>query len=139
MDTVQKKTVDSTFRVRYAETDAMGVVYHANYLVWFEVGRGAYFRAMGQDYGRWEQEGYFLPVSEAYARYHAPACYGALITVQTWVEEARSRSVRLGYRVMDATSEACLVTGWTKHMCTDRQGRVRRLPKAVAAALTPHD
>ena len=65
-----RRIVETTLRVRYAETDAMGVVYHANYLVWFEVGRGDYFRTLGQDYAQWEHEGYLLPVSEAYARYH---------------------------------------------------------------------
>ena len=71
-----RRIVETTLRVRYAETDAMGVVYHANYFVWFEVGRGDWFRAFGQDYGEWETLGYFLPVSEAHARFHAPARYG---------------------------------------------------------------
>jgi acyl-CoA thioester hydrolase len=106
----------------------MGIVYHANYLVWFEVGRGEYFRSLGQDYGDWEQQGYLLPVSEVYARYHTPARYGDLISVRTWLEEMRSRSVTLGYEVRNATNQQCLVTGWTKHICVDREGHVRRLP-----------
>jgi acyl-CoA thioester hydrolase len=125
----QKRIVETTFRVRYAETDAMGVVYHAHYLVWFEVGRGDYFRAFGQDYGEWEKQGYYLPVSEAHARYHAPARYGDLVTVLTRLEELRSRSVTLGYEVVDALSRARLVTGWTKHICMDQEGRARRLPE----------
>jgi len=125
----QPRIVETTFRVRYAETDAMGIVYHANYLVWFEVGRGEYFRAMGQDYGEWEQHGYLLPVSEAYACYHAPARYAELVTVRTWLDKLRSRSVTLGYEVRSAATQQCLVTGWTKHICVDREGRVRRLPE----------
>ncbi len=131
----QKPIVETTLRVRYAETDAMGVVYHANYLIWFEVGRGEYFRAYGQDYVEWEQEGHFLPVSEAHARYHAPACYGDLVTVRTWVEQIRSRSLTLGYEVVDTASQARLVTGWTKHICMDREGRARRLPRDMLRLL----
>jgi acyl-CoA thioester hydrolase len=123
--------VETELRVRYAETDAMGVVYHANYLVWFEVGRGDFFRAMGQDYGHWEQRGYLLPVSEAHARYHAPARFGERIIVRTWVEQVRSRSLTLGYQVVHAESQERLVTGWTKHICMDREGRARRLPQEM--------
>lgn len=130
----EQHLVETTFRVRYAETDAMGVVYHANYFVWFEVGRGEYFRALGQNYGEWEQQGYLLPVSEAYARFHAPARYGDLITVRTWVEELRSRSAKLGYEVKDAASQERLVTGWTRHVCVDGEGRVCRLPTAMFAS-----
>jgi acyl-CoA thioester hydrolase len=124
----EKQIVETTLRVRYAETDAMGVVYHANYLAWFEVGRGEYFRVLGQDYVEWEKQGIFLPVSEVFARYHAPARYGDLVTVQTWLEAVRSRGLTLGYDVRHATSQARLVTGWTGHICTDREGRARRLP-----------
>jgi acyl-CoA thioester hydrolase len=124
-----ERVVESKLRVRYAETDAMGIVYHANYLVWFEVGRGDLFRAFGLDYGEWEERGYFLPVSEAYARYLSPAGNGDLIAVRTWLEETRSRSVTLGYEVCDAASRRRLASGWTKHLCVDRQGRMRRIPQ----------
>ena len=134
-----KRTVESSLRVRYAETDAMGVAHHANYLVWFEVGRGDYFRSLGQDYVHWEQAGYLLPVTEVCARYHTPAHYGALITVQTWLEQVRSRSVKLGYRVIDAGTRECLATGWTQHICADRNGRMRRLPAQMLNSLTGHD
>jgi acyl-CoA thioester hydrolase len=131
----QAQVVETMLRVRYAETDAMGVVYHASYLVWFEVGRGEYFRAMGQDYGDWEQQGYFLPVSEAYARFLAPARYGDLVTVRTWVGQARSRSVTLNYEVRHTAHQTRLVNGWTKHICTDREGRARRLPEDMLRML----
>lgn len=124
----QKRIVETELRVRYAETDSMGVAHHTNYLVWFEVGRGDYFRVHGQGYDEWERRGYFLPVSEAHARYHAPARYNDLVIVRTWVEQARSRSLTLGYEVRDATSQARLASGWTKHICMDREGHARRLP-----------
>jgi acyl-CoA thioester hydrolase len=124
----EKRVVETRLRVRYAETDAMGVVYHANYLIWFEAGRGDYFRTLDQDYNQWEQRGYWLPVSEAYARYYAPARFGDLVAVLTHVEEIRSRGLTLGYEVVDASSRRRLVTGWTKHICMDREGRAQRLP-----------
>jgi len=129
------RIVETQLRVRYAETDAMGVVYHANYLVWFEVGRGEYFRAMGQDYSNWEQQGYFLPVSEAYARFLAPGRYGDLVTVRTWVDQVRSRGVTLKYEVRLAGHETGLVSGWTKHICMDREGRACRLPEDMILLL----
>lgn len=127
----QKRVVETTLRVRYAETDAMGVVYHTNYLVWFEVGRGDYFRALDQDYSDWERRGVLLPVSEVYARYHAPARYADMITVRTWLESVRSRGITLGYKVHAASTHECLVSGWTKHLCVDQQGNVRRLPEEM--------
>jgi acyl-CoA thioester hydrolase len=130
-----KRVIETTIRVRYAETDAMGVVYHADYLVWFEVGRGEFFRALDQDYGEWEEKGYLLPASEAHARYHAPARYGDLVTIGTWVEEVRSRSVTLNYEVKNESTGQRLTTGWTKHICMDRQGSVRRLPMDLIRSL----
>jgi len=128
-------TSQTTLRVRYAETDAMGIVYHANYLVWFEAGRGDFFRDLGHDYGEWEASGYLLPVSEAYARYHSPAHYGELVTVHTWLEARQSRRITLGYKVTRAAGDTTLATGWTKHLCIDREGQVRRLPSELSSFL----
>jgi acyl-CoA thioester hydrolase len=133
MDT--KRVVESSFRVRYAETDTMGVVYHAHYLVWFEVGRGEYFRALGKDYAEWETQGYYLPVSEAHARYHAPARYGDLITVHTRLDDLRSRGLTLSYNVRDAASHTRLATGWTKHICMSRDRGACRLPEDMLSLL----
>jgi acyl-CoA thioester hydrolase len=128
-------TTQTTLRVRYAETDAMGVVYHANYLIWFEVGRGDHFRALGQDYREWEEVGLFLPVSEAYARYHAPARYGDLITIQTCLDKVRSRSITLRYQIVHDASGQTLCTGWTKHLCVDGEGQARTLPREMLRPL----
>jgi len=78
------RVVETTFRVRYAETDAMGVVYHTNYLIWFEVGRGEFMRQKGGNYADFEAQGFYLPVSEVDARFIAPARYGDLIIIRTW-------------------------------------------------------
>jgi acyl-CoA thioester hydrolase len=133
MDT--SRVTETSLRVRYAETDTMGIVYHANYLIWFEVGRGDFFRALGQDYGEWEKRGFLLPVSEAHARFHAPARYGDLITVRTSLAQLRSREVTLDYQVIQGETGQILATGWTKHICVDHKSHVRRLPQDLRWSL----
>jgi acyl-CoA thioester hydrolase len=130
--------VETTLRVRYAETDAMGIVYHTNYIVWFEVGRGEYMRQQGGEYAHLEGQGYYLPVIELQARYLAPARYGDLVTVRTWVEEARSRQVTFAYEVVMAETGQLLATGWTKHVCVDRKGTIKMIPQEVREMLRPH-
>jgi len=133
--------VEATLRVRYAETDAMGIVYHTNYIVWFEVGRGEYMRQQGGDYAHFEAQGYYLPVIEVLARYLAPARYGDLVKVRTRVEEARSRQVAFAYEVVMAeavsTSETgqLLATGRTKHVCVDEEGTIKTIPQTMREML----
>jgi acyl-CoA thioester hydrolase len=126
-------TVETTVRVRYAETDAMGVVYHANYLVWFEVGRGEYLRSLGQEYRTWEENSYLLPAVEAHIRYRAPARYDDRVVIRTWLQAVRSRSLTLGYEAVEAKSRQVLATGWTRHICIDHEGHARRLPDLLLA------
>jgi len=126
---------ESQLRVRYAETDAMGVVYHANYLVWFEVGRGDYMRQIGMEYAAIEAGGHILAVSEAGARYAASAHYSDLVSVRTWVEEVRSRTMTFRYEVRLTATDQVLVTGFTRHICIDRTGRVTALPSTVREML----
>jgi len=90
----QEKIVETTFHVRYAETDQMRVAHHVAYIVWFEEGRSAWMRAMGGDYADFEAEGFYLVVSEVQARYLAPALYGRRVTVRSWAEEVRSRTLK---------------------------------------------
>jgi len=127
--------VETDLRVRYAETDAMGIVYHGHYIVWFEVGRGEYMRQQGGDYAEFEAQGYYLPVIELDARFLAPARYGDLVTVRTWVEEMRSRGVTFAYEVVMRETGQTLATGHTRHVCVDREGQVRRLPQKLRALL----
>ncbi len=127
--------VEATLRARYAETDAMGIVYHTNYIVWFEVGRGEYMRQQGGHYAHFESQGYYLPVIEVQARYLAPARYGDLVTVRTRIEEARSRRVTFAYEVAMTETGQLLATGWTKHVCVDREGTIRTIPQEIREML----
>jgi acyl-CoA thioester hydrolase len=130
-----RSVIETTLRVRYAETDAMGVVYHTNYIIWFEVGRGEYSRQMGADYRTWEQAGYLLPVTEVACRYLAPARYGDLVTVYTWVEETRSRMVTFAYEVRMQETGKTLASGRTVHVCVNRNGQPAQIPAAWRAAM----
>ncbi len=130
-----RPVVETTLRVRYAETDAMGVVYHTNYIVWFEVGRGEYSRQLGADYGQWERRGFLLPVTEVSCRYLAPARYGDLVVVSTWVEDVRSRMVTFGYQVRMQESGQVLADGKTVHICVNREGQPSQIPADWREAL----
>lgn len=129
--------IETQFRVRYAETDAMGIVYHTNYIVWFEVGRGEYFWQQGMSYADWERQGVYFPVSEVSARFLAPARYGDLVAVRTWVEERRSREVAFAYEVLMAGTGQRLATGWTKHLCVNGEGQVVTIPPRLKDLLGP--
>ncbi|HJX39723.1 MAG TPA: thioesterase family protein [Anaerolineae bacterium] len=131
-----RDVVEASLRVRYAETDAMGIVYHTNYVVWFEVGRGEFMRQRGGDYSEFEKQGLYLPVTEVDARFIAPARYDDLVVVRTSVAEVRSRSVTMYYEVLMQDTGQLLVTGHTKHLCMDREGRVRRFPADLVDAFS---
>jgi len=124
-----KRIIETSFHVRYAETDAMGVVHHANYLVYFEEGRSQYMRDIGSDYAHIEASGFQLPVTETGIRYVSSLRYGQLVTVRTWLEENRSRRVTFAYEVMNNKSHKVLVSGFTRHVWTDTSGRVTRMPQ----------
>ncbi len=119
-----------TQRVRYAETDAMGIVWHGNYLLWFEVARVEALRAMGYPYARLEAEGYGLPVTEAHMRYGHAARFDDLLRIELWVEAIQSRKLRLGYRISHAESSQEFVTGYTEHVCW-RGGAIAVLPREL--------
>ncbi|HEV2150597.1 MAG TPA: thioesterase family protein [Longimicrobiaceae bacterium] len=124
-------------RVRYPETDQMGVVYHANYLAWCDMGRTELIRALGKPYAELEREGIFLAVADASLRYHAPARYDDLVRVETWVEEVRSRTVAFAYLItrVDGTGPGRLVTARTTLIALDRAGATQKLPAHLVAAL----
>ena len=118
----------SRVRVRYAETDAMGVVYYANYLIWFEVGRTDLLRTTGWSYREMEGEGFSLPVTESHCEYRVSARYDDEIDVRTSAAIVSPVRVRFDYEVVRAADAVVLATGHTVHAVLDRTGRPRRLP-----------
>lgn len=132
-------TID--FRVRYAETDQMGVVYHANYLVWCELGRTEYIRGIGRTYAQLEDEGIVLAVSDASIRFHAGARYDDMIRVSTTLADVRSRMVTFDYDVQQLDTEKRLVTARTTLIRLDGSGRPAALPaefrKLLESTVTP--
>jgi acyl-CoA thioester hydrolase len=125
----QPEFVEAVVSVRYAETDQMGVVYYANYLVWFEVGRVAWCRAKGFNYAEMEsRDSRFLMVAEAACRYKAPAHFGEDIVVRTALARATDRVIRYQYEIRNQATRQLLVTGETAHVVTDPQCRPARLP-----------
>lgn len=117
-------------RVRYAETDMMGIVYHAHYLAWFEVGRTELLRAHGIPYRTLEDEGYRLPVIEVQARYHRPALYDDVVTIVSRMQDHPSVRLRIDYEIFARDQK--LVTGHTLHAFINRQGEPVRPPVVFA-------
>lgn len=121
--------IDTEVRVRYAETDQMGVAYYSNYLVWFEVGRGEYCRQRGFVYRDFEKENdAHLAVAEAHCRYHSPARYDDLLIIRTRVEEFRKRTVRFEYEIRKKEDEDLIAKGWTLHVVLDKKGKMKSFP-----------
>lgn len=117
------------FRVRYAETDQMGVVYYANYLVWMEIGRVELVRERGFNYRELEQtEGLFLSVIDASCHYLYPARFDDEIVIQTEVVNSSSRTIEFAYQIRSATSDRLLAQGSTRHIWLNREWRPVRLP-----------
>lgn len=127
-----------TLRVRYPETDRMGIVHHSHYLVWFELGRTELMRERGVPYGELEdREGLFFPVVQAGARYHAPARYDDVLTVHTRVTAVRGATVRFDYEITRAGESGRLTSGFTEHATVGRDGRPLRIPAALRLRLSP--
>lgn len=121
---------ESTVRVRYAETDQMGVVYHSNYLIWMEVGRVELCRSLGFSYTDMEREdGLLLAVVEVNCRYLHPARYDDEVIVKAWVEKATTRGVRFGYEMRRAGDGRKLSTATTRHIFCGLDMRPMRLPE----------
>ena len=125
-----------TLRVNYSETDQMGVVYHANYLVWFDRARTEFLRERGLTYRDLELEGFYLAVSEVKVRYRAPARYDDLVQVRCWVRDVASRRATFGYAVERQAGDL-LATAETSLVSLTHQHRLTRMPQHVLALLTP--
>lgn len=131
---------ETEVRVRYAETDAMGIVHHANYLVWFETGRSELCRSKGFSYKQMEEEAdALMVVAEAYCRYKSPSYYEDVLTIRTSVSEIRSRSLRFMYEVYRASDETMIAEGETLHLVTDRNQKVKRVPDFYRDRLLDND
>ncbi|HEY4658963.1 MAG TPA: thioesterase family protein [Gemmatimonadaceae bacterium] len=125
----------SELRVRYAETDQMGVVYHANYLIWCEIGRTDFIRQHGVSYAELEEQGVLLAVSEATLRLHAAARYDELVRVETTLAEVKSRQVTFDYRITRAGTGERIATARTALVSLAPGGRPAALPAEVRERL----
>ena len=127
---------ETEIRVRYAETDKMGIVHHSNYLIWFEAGRSDLCRARGFSYKEMEEnDDALMVVAESYVRYKSPAYYEDLLYVRTRIAEIRSRSIRFIYEVVRSTDETLIAEGETLHLVTDSSKRVKQIPETYKEKL----
>jgi len=125
---------ETHIRVRYAETDQMGVVYYSNYLVWMETGRLELCKALGFNYRDMERDDdVFLAVAEATCRYRSPARFDDDVIVQTWIEDANTRMVTFGYRMRVAGEDRELAHGFTRHVYVNHNMQRTRLPQKYHA------
>ena len=126
-----KETIDCEIRVRYAETDQMGVAYYSNYLIWFEVGRSELCRRKGFSYAKLESLGYKLVVTDVHCRYRNSARYDEVVTIRTWLKGLNKRMVTFGYQILrkDQDKEEMIAEGETRHLCLDSNGTPKSLPE----------
>ena len=130
-----KDYIDFEVRVRYAETDKMGVAYYANYFIWFEVGRAEYCRKKGFSYAELEAFGYILVVTEARCRYRNPARYDDAIIIRTHLKGINRRIITFGYQLLRKDSEEMIAEGETQHLSIDLKGKPKSLPEKFTALL----
>lgn len=131
------KYYDFEYRVRYGDTDKMGISYYANYFVWFEAARTEYFRALGLPYTECEKQGIFLPVVETQAKYYLPSTYDDLVVVRTSVSEVGKSTLRFEYEVIHKETQKRLVTGYSVHVFVGANMRPVRVPESVRERVTP--
>ena len=128
------RIVRTDLRVRYSETDQMGIVYHAHYLVWFEIGRTEWCRAAGLPYADMERTGLFIPVTRVEGAFRRHSSYDDPIVILTRMEQLSARGCRFGYEVRNPEGEL-LAEGATNHIFTDAAGKACRSPGEVTDAL----
>lgn len=127
---------ETEIRVRYAETDKMGIVHHSNYLIWFETGRSDLCRARGFSYKEMEErENALLVVAESYCRYKSPAFYEDVLIVRTRIAEIRSRAIRFIYEIVRPLDNLLIAEGETLHLVTDKNNKVRQVPEIYKTLL----
>lgn len=116
-------------RPRYEETDQMGIIYHGNYIIWFEQARSGFFRSLGYPYKKLEEDGIWLPVIEVGCKYFAPAKYDEEVYVKTFIKEYKGVRITLNYEVYNKEDDKLLVTGFSKHAITDHDMKPVSLKK----------
>ena len=132
---MSNRACEVRLRVRYADTDQMGVVYHANHFIWFEVGRVELLRQFGFSYREMEEnEGCFIAVVDARCRYKAPAHYDDEVIVRTHLKNVRESLVHFGYELLRVSDGVVLAEGETTHVVTDANMKKRTIPEKYASA-----
>lgn len=129
-------TKTASVRVRYADTDKMGITYHSKYLEWFEIGRTEMLRDIGFPYTQLEKEGIGLPVLEVYCRYHRAAKYDQLLRIVSTVKTLPRVTIRIDYKIYD--EQMLLVDGYTTHPFIGISGKPVRVPKSLLEVLQPY-
>ncbi len=118
-------------RVIYADTDAMGIVYHTNYIRWFEIGRNELMRQLGVAYTEMEKLGLNLPLTKVSCHYLLSAKYDQLVTVETKFDYIKKASIRFNSNIWDEEGKKLLVEGYTIHACVNMEGKIRRIPQLL--------
>ena len=129
------ESVKIEISVRFAETDAMGVVHHSNYPIWFEAGRVAWMDAVGFPYSEFAAGGHHFAVTNMSVQFRTPARFGDVVQVRATLKSVRSRQVVFAYRVENAAGGALLATGETEHICVDLDGRMAKIPQGLIERL----
>lgn len=128
------KRFETELRVRYQETDSMGVVYYGNYFAWFEVARTEYLRALRLSYRKMEEDGIYLVVASASCQYKYPARYDDIVKVQCWISEIKNSSLKFEYKLF--VENRLIATGESVHVFTNKAWRPTRIPEELAGSLT---
>lgn len=123
------KKCETEIRVIYADTDAMGIVYHTNYIKWFEIGRNEYLREKCYSYSRMEEKGIWLPVVAVTCEYKSPGKYDDILLIRTWIKELKAATILMSYEILRKETGELLVTGTTKHGITSPDLKPIRLKK----------
>ena len=124
-------------RVIYADTDALGIVYHTNYIKWFEIGRGELLRELGIPYSQIENMGYNLPLTEVNCHYLYPARYDQIVLIETQIIFVTRASIKFRFLIWDEKQEKTLVEGESVHACLNKQGKIVRIPREITEKIDP--
>lgn len=126
-------------RVIYADTDAMGIVYHTNYIKWFEIGRNEFLRQAGLQYSEIESRGFYLPLTTVHCQYLIPAKYDQVLIIETIIDYIKRATAKFNYHIWDDQMKKILVEGYSIHACTNAEGKVRRMPQVILDLKNKHN